>query len=203
MGNKFASMHVFDSASMIDEAELSKEYLNKLHDVEAEYSRRMRLFGGNGSESKMSEKIREILKQELLLMRKSVFFMRQNSFFSIFDNSFTFETIETAACTVSCVAPYPVVFTTMYDSDIFLLGLCVQGKCLTKHVSGSTKAIEGYGLKPVSANPDILCCFIDAWDKTDIEKFCKQRNARKAQRMLEKTMGVFFDVWQLNRNSAV
>ena len=199
MGSNFASIHIFDSSLSVDQRAFSEDYLNKLHDVNLEYQKRIQMYCNNPSifgicsENNLTESVRESLKRELLLQRNAVCFKRQNGFLSSFDDSFTFETIEKAARDISGLISSPLLYASTYDDDIFLAGVYVCEKCLTQHVAGNLHCLKEYGLQRINADPNVLCNCFDVQNRASIERFCKQRSAQKSQSTLEIALGICLD----------
>ena len=49
MGSNFASIHIFDPSLSVDQRAFSEDYLNKLHDVNLEYQKRIQMYCNNPS----------------------------------------------------------------------------------------------------------------------------------------------------------
>lgn len=196
MGRKFASMHIYDPQLSIDQDSFKMDYLGTLHDVEQEWRRRVRLYCGNpsvfgiNSEGDIPEDIQKSVKQMLLEEREAVRLSRQGRFLSVYDDSFTFETIEEAALTVSARTAFPILYASEYDGDIFTAGLCSYGTVLTRHVSGDTRALEEYGLNRCFADADVLCDALGVQNVASAKKLCKQSGVGRSEALLEKALGI-------------
>ena len=77
--------------------------------------------------------------------------VRHNGFVSIYDRRMTFENIQTIALKLSDLLNLPVFFSSVFDDDVFVFGLCENGKDVSTSISGSC---EVYGLKQENDNID-------------------------------------------------
>lgn len=66
-----------------------------------------------------------------------------NGFVSVYDSRVTFENIQSIAQKLSNALNLPVCFTSVYDDDAFLFGLCENGATTSVHASGNC---EAYGM---------------------------------------------------------
>lgn len=193
MGRSFASFHIYDKINSINPIELEKTYLDKFHDVERETQRRVQAIQRAGLAVKpFSEKALQMLKKQLISERNAVQFQRQKDFSSIFDRSLGFETIAEEARIWSMTDSHLILYTAMYDDDIFVAGLYQDGKAIAAHVVGDD-ALEAYGFQKCCFQADDLREKLDLKDQKRIEQFCKQTHARKSAGMLEALLGIRLD----------
>ena len=68
--------------------------------------------------------------------------VEHNGFVSIYDQRVTFENIQTIAQRVNTLLNLPVFFASVYDDDVFIFGLCENGKAVSTHISGDCEAYE-------------------------------------------------------------
>ena len=69
--------------------------------------------------------------------------VEHNGFVSIYDQRVTFENIQPIAKKVNTLLNLPVFFSSVYDDDVFIFGLCENDTIVSVNVSGDC---EAYGL---------------------------------------------------------
>lgn len=65
-----------------------------------------------------------------------------NGFVSIYDQRVTFENIQEIAQRLNTLLNLPVFFSSVYDDDVFIFGLCENGKVVSTHVSGNCESYD-------------------------------------------------------------
>lgn len=75
--------------------------------------------------------------------------VKRNGFVSLYDQRVTFENIQAVARKLSDLLKLPILYSSVYDDDVFIFGLCENGKTVSVHISGDC---EAYGLTPESDN---------------------------------------------------
>lgn len=189
MGLKFASIHVYDLNNKMMADQFSQVYLDQLHDPEKEYQKRIRMMqalSGKSVDSQMQSWIQSVVAAE----REEVEFVESGDWHSAYDRNYTFETIEDAVASLSRVVALPVFYATVYDDDILLFGICIDGEFVTKHSMGSYFALKEYGVEKRRVDVHVFCEKLDLQNKVLAEKLCKQRSIFKAIETLEKLMGI-------------
>lgn len=68
--------------------------------------------------------------------------VERNGFVSIYDQRVTFENIQAVAQKLSGLLKLPVFYSSVYDDDVFIFGLCENGKTVSVHISGDCEAYE-------------------------------------------------------------
>ncbi len=75
--------------------------------------------------------------------------VKRNGFVSLYDQRVTFENIQAVARKLSDLLKLSILYSSVYDDDVFIFGLCENGKTVSVHISGDC---EAYGLTPESDN---------------------------------------------------
>lgn len=189
VGLKFASIHIYDLNKKMTSDQFAHIYLDQLHDTEKEYQNRiqmMQALSGESVDSQMQNWLRSVIAAE----REEVSFGEFEYWHSAYDRNYTFETIEDAAISLSQVVALPILYTTVFDGDILLFGLYIDGELVTKQAMGSRFALEEYGVEECRADAQVLCEKLNLQNNALVEKLCTQRNIHKTIEMLEKLMDV-------------
>ena len=121
-------------------------------DQTAEVACRIHAVSGYGN-IRNPHKLRGIVAAE----HDEVIFSNSGDWHSAFDRNYTFETIEDAALSVSQIVEQPVFFATLYDDDIFMFGVCREGRRDTRQIQIGFFASRAYGIKREAADAKAFC----------------------------------------------
>ena len=194
MGAKFASIHVYDSEKKMTDEQFETAYLDELHDIEKELQKRCVTFHNLFGEivtQETKDKLRGIVAAE----HDEVIFSTSGDWHSAFDRNYTFETIEDAALSVSQIVDQPVFFATLYDDDIFMFGVCREGRRVTRQIQIGFFASRAYGIKREAADAKAFCQQLNLKNTSFVEKLCKQKNHRRSIEMIERLLGI--SIWEV------
>ena len=146
MGKKYASIHIRTNNKEKD----LEEYLSLQKNEKPVYNRQQALVS-----LVENREDREKVNRFLGLITKSVLITVSRDCISISDENESFESIEKNARKVSQQIESPIVFTSNFDDDIFVFGVCISGKCVAKGVAGETP--DNYGLKNITIDAAKFC----------------------------------------------
>lgn len=96
--------------------------------------------------------LNSLIKTKLACYKKQSI-VKHGVFVSMSDERITFENIRTIALKLSVVLNIPVFFSSVFDDDVFLFGLCQNNEIVALHMSGEC---EAYGMTCVSHNIENL-----------------------------------------------
>lgn len=145
MGRKYASLHVY--------ANDLTEIFNILKDS----------YNGSKEDIKIKSIIDGLLNENpnfafLNNFLNKVIILKTNAFISIYDENNSFENIKIKAKYLSSIIEVPIIYTSNFDDDLFLIGVYKAGKLVASGVIGDD--VETYELKPKNINIDKFCSAI-------------------------------------------
>lgn len=84
--------------------------------------------------------VNAFVKMGLSYSRKKQKTLEHNGFVSVYDERMTFENVQAIAQKLSAILKARVFFSSVYDDDVFLFGLCEDGETISLHISGNCEA---------------------------------------------------------------
>ena len=88
----------------------------------------------------------------------------------------------------------PVFYVTLYDDDIFMFGVCREGRRVTRQIQIGFFGSRAYGIKREAADAKAFCQQLNLKNTSFVEKLCKQKNHRRSIEMIERLLGV--NIWE-------
>ena len=136
VGKKYASIHI-----RTDDPENDLEtYLLFQREEKPAFDRRKALINLVQKPEEQAE-----IDRFLGLMTKSVLIIMSRRFISVCDENDSFESVEKKARNISRQFDNPIVFTSNFDDDVFVFGVCKGGQCITRGTAGAN--LDRYGLE--------------------------------------------------------
>ena len=148
MGKKFGSVHIRMKDSRVSINTVSDCYRdiikgNKIPDV-----------------TKIANKLGLTLDKKQLPLLESLIKLgtsedtykivqHSSEFVSIYDERMSFENVQSIAEKLSLTTGCPILFSSVYDDDIYLFGLSTEGVTIARHISGQCDA---YGICQTNEN---------------------------------------------------
>ncbi len=114
--------------------------------------------------------------------------VEHSGFLSVYDQRVTFENVREIAQRVSAVLNLPVLFASVYDGDVFVFGLCEEGKIVASHISGDC---EVYGMERKNDNIEGLEQYLANGAKNIPE--LKNLSGKDFESALSETLGFRLD----------
>lgn len=161
MGRKYGSIHFLTKGSPIDQRWLKQEYERiypplwkrpgVLGERVAQAQKALNLTSENDAEADVRlhaalSVLQEIMRDNSIRIRK------RKNICSIYDDNLSFESIQDVGIRMSKIVPeYPVLYTTVFDDDIYRFGICSGGVFISEHLSGDCAE---WGLQPSSLSPE-------------------------------------------------
>lgn len=148
MGRKYASIHVYGKEQEKVLLALENNCNNSAKDLEEEIWEMVR--------QKYKDNIPESFQKLLKYKNPSkIILTKSDVFLSIYDESDSFETIQDRVKKLSSIIDSPVLYTSNFDDDVFLIGAYKSGKLITSGKMGD--GLSEYGMKPKKISIDKLC----------------------------------------------
>ncbi len=144
MGRKYASLHIRleDLDNDIDAAK--KSYASVMDTIfPTDIKEAAGRLGLRISPEQLSA-VNAFVKMGLSYSRKKQKTLEHNGFVSVYDERMTFENVQAIAQKLSAILKARVFFSSVYDDDVFLFGLCEDGETISLHISGNC---EAYGME--------------------------------------------------------
>ncbi|MBE5775142.1 MAG: hypothetical protein E7337_14650 [Clostridiales bacterium] len=115
--------------------------------------------------------------------------VEHDGFVSVSDERITFENIHNIAQKLSAIITLPVFFSSVYDDDIFIFGLCENRETISLHISGTC---EAYGMTHVLHNIGVLEKYVSINENSamKLQELC----GADAERALIKAIGFQLDI---------
>lgn len=102
-----------------------------------------------------------------------------NDLWIIKDQELTFETIKSAAINLSSNISLPIVYCSNFDDDIWIMGLCQQGRELTSHTISDYLA--DFEIAPSIIDIPIFTSTFDYLDQEGVQLIANAKSIREAE----------------------